>query len=70
MDLSYFQMLLFFPTVSTNNNSQALAILHEFQRMGVIVVPAAADDDNRVFAGSNIVMSFVKKDRGRGVGAE
>jgi hypothetical protein len=29
------------------------AILHEFQRIGVVVVPAAADDDNCAFAGSN-----------------
>jgi len=37
--------------------------------MGVVVVPAAAtDDDNCASAGSNPAMSFVKRDRGEGVG--
>jgi len=50
------------------NQQQHASHFAEFQRMRVVVVPAAADDDNCAAAGPNPAMSFAKKDRGRGIG--
>ena len=65
MDLSYFQMVLFFSTVSTNNNKHCP--LQLFRGWELSLSPAvAADDDNCVSTGSNSDMPFVKKIGGGG----
>jgi len=65
MDFSYFQMLLFFSTVSTNNNKHCL--LQLFRGWELSLFPAvAADNDNCAFASSNPATYFVKKLGGGG----